>query len=264
MRGRSDSTAFGASVPRPRAILAVSAHWHVGALAVTAMQRGAFDFLTKPVDLDTLEATIRRALQHGNLLRENQRPGGQVQELPHRRAVVGRQPHTDHGRPVHREQRGPTSTDLETGAQPVIGHEQHVETRRHVHGGHRRTERHRARVRHLDPGDHRDRAGPSGTDEARGLHVDPALDPVTAGGIDPVELRDQVPHRPGRRRVAGVARPIAAPALRREPGHRDTAPRSSTPGTTGGNGVHDAPRERPSSVCVQVVAPDTNSRGGDS
>ncbi|GAB1406174.1 4,5-DOPA dioxygenase extradiol [Thermomonas brevis] len=31
--------AFGAAVPRPRAILAVSAHWHVDALAVTAMPR---------------------------------------------------------------------------------------------------------------------------------------------------------------------------------------------------------------------------------
>ena len=31
--------AFGASVPRPRAILAVSAHWYVNATAVTAMQR---------------------------------------------------------------------------------------------------------------------------------------------------------------------------------------------------------------------------------
>ncbi|MEO6226789.1 MAG: 4,5-DOPA dioxygenase extradiol [Thermomonas sp.] len=31
--------AFGASVPRPRAILALSAHWHVNALAVTAMPR---------------------------------------------------------------------------------------------------------------------------------------------------------------------------------------------------------------------------------
>ena len=31
--------AFGASVPRPRAILAVSAHWHVDGLAVTAMPR---------------------------------------------------------------------------------------------------------------------------------------------------------------------------------------------------------------------------------
>ena len=31
--------AFGASVPRPRAILAVSAHWYVNATAVTAMAR---------------------------------------------------------------------------------------------------------------------------------------------------------------------------------------------------------------------------------
>lgn len=31
--------AFGASVPRPRAILAVSAHWYVNATAVTAMER---------------------------------------------------------------------------------------------------------------------------------------------------------------------------------------------------------------------------------
>ena len=31
--------AFGAAVPRPRAILAVSAHWHVDGLAVTAMPR---------------------------------------------------------------------------------------------------------------------------------------------------------------------------------------------------------------------------------
>ena len=31
--------AFGASVPRPRAILVVSAHWYVGVTAVTAMPR---------------------------------------------------------------------------------------------------------------------------------------------------------------------------------------------------------------------------------
>ncbi|MBL8752988.1 MAG: sigma-54-dependent Fis family transcriptional regulator [Planctomycetes bacterium] len=42
-------------------------------LAVAAMQRGAFDFLQKPVELDTLEATVRRALQHGALRRENLR-----------------------------------------------------------------------------------------------------------------------------------------------------------------------------------------------
>jgi 4,5-DOPA dioxygenase extradiol len=31
--------AFGAAIPRPRAILAVSAHWYIGATAVTAMAR---------------------------------------------------------------------------------------------------------------------------------------------------------------------------------------------------------------------------------
>ncbi|MCU0864694.1 MAG: sigma-54 dependent transcriptional regulator [Planctomycetes bacterium] len=43
------------------------------AMAVQAMQRGAFDFLQKPVLLDTLEATITRALAHGELRRENHR-----------------------------------------------------------------------------------------------------------------------------------------------------------------------------------------------
>ena len=42
-------------------------------LAVQAMQRGAFDFLTKPVSLDVLEQALHRALLHGDLLRENLR-----------------------------------------------------------------------------------------------------------------------------------------------------------------------------------------------
>jgi two-component system response regulator HydG len=42
-------------------------------LAVAAMQAGAFDFLTKPVGLDVLEQTVRRAREHGRLRRENER-----------------------------------------------------------------------------------------------------------------------------------------------------------------------------------------------
>ena len=43
------------------------------AMAVQAMQCGAFDFLTKPVGLDVLEQTVKRAQEHGRLLRENRR-----------------------------------------------------------------------------------------------------------------------------------------------------------------------------------------------
>ena len=39
--------------------------------AVSAMKAGAYDYLEKPVDTDHLLALIRRALDHGNLLREN-------------------------------------------------------------------------------------------------------------------------------------------------------------------------------------------------
>ena len=53
-------------------VIVCTGHGSVG-LAVTAMQRGAFDFLTKPVELATLEATVRRALHHGGLVRENAR-----------------------------------------------------------------------------------------------------------------------------------------------------------------------------------------------
>ena len=42
-------------------------------LAVEAMQKGAADFLTKPVSLDLMEQTVRRAIAKTQLLRENQR-----------------------------------------------------------------------------------------------------------------------------------------------------------------------------------------------
>src|SRR5687767_9575552 len=39
----------------------------------TAMNRGAFDFLTKPIDFPDLEATIAKTLRHVEILREARR-----------------------------------------------------------------------------------------------------------------------------------------------------------------------------------------------
>ncbi len=40
-------------------------------LAVESMRQGAFDFLTKPFEIDVMKATIRRAFERTSLLREN-------------------------------------------------------------------------------------------------------------------------------------------------------------------------------------------------
>src|ERR1039458_8768278 len=40
-------------------------------LAVESMRQGAFDFLTKPFELDVMKATVRRACERTRLLREN-------------------------------------------------------------------------------------------------------------------------------------------------------------------------------------------------
>jgi two-component system, NtrC family, nitrogen regulation response regulator NtrX len=57
----------------PRAqIVMISGHGTI-ATAVEATQRGAFDFLEKPLDTDRLLLTVRNALAHGELVGENAR-----------------------------------------------------------------------------------------------------------------------------------------------------------------------------------------------
>ncbi len=50
-------------------VIIMTAHG-TGPNAITAMQLGAYDFVTKPFDIDEVLATVRRALQHVRLQRE--------------------------------------------------------------------------------------------------------------------------------------------------------------------------------------------------
>ncbi len=66
-------------------VIMISGHGTV-ATAVQATQRGAFDFLEKPLDTDRLLVTIRNALEHTDLLVENARLR---ETLDDRYAMVG-------------------------------------------------------------------------------------------------------------------------------------------------------------------------------
>src|SRR5437660_8871088 len=49
--------------------------------AIEAMRVGAFDYITKPLDIDHVEAAVRRALSHRKLLRDRRRYENHLEEL---------------------------------------------------------------------------------------------------------------------------------------------------------------------------------------
>ncbi len=60
--------------------------------AVTAMQSGAWDYLTKPVDLDELELRLQKIAEHNTLLKENQLLKTQLIESPLAGAFIYKSP----------------------------------------------------------------------------------------------------------------------------------------------------------------------------
>lgn len=61
-------------------------------LAVTAMREGAFDFITKPFNPDTVRAAVARACSHAALLRENERLRDEVERLAEDTELLGDSP----------------------------------------------------------------------------------------------------------------------------------------------------------------------------
>jgi Response regulator containing CheY-like receiver, AAA-type ATPase, and DNA-binding domains len=66
-------------MPRPPICIMMTAYGSVD-VAVEAMKRGAYDFVTKPLNLDKVELLIARALQSRRLEQENRALREQVDE----------------------------------------------------------------------------------------------------------------------------------------------------------------------------------------
>ncbi len=72
-------------------VIILTAHGSVSA-AVEAMKKGAFDFLTKPVDLEHLRLLVARACAHRELLAENRQLHSQLDGQDEFRRIVRRSP----------------------------------------------------------------------------------------------------------------------------------------------------------------------------
>ena len=83
-----------AAVPREPfepSMIIMTAHGTI-ASAVDAVRTGAFDYLAKPLDRDTLLLTVRRAAERATLLKENLRLQDQLFGRVRMEGIVGRSP----------------------------------------------------------------------------------------------------------------------------------------------------------------------------
>lgn len=90
MAGKSGLKVIDHAVKRPNrpVVIMMTAYGNVDT-AVEAMKRGAFDFLTKPLNLEKLEILIKRALQSRNLEVENKELHERLDQKYSFRGIVG-------------------------------------------------------------------------------------------------------------------------------------------------------------------------------
>lgn len=84
-------------------------------LAVESMRQGAFDFLTKPFELDVMRATVRRACERTGLLRENAVLRTTVRKLEGAEEIIGESKSIQFVRDLITRVAGTGSTVLITG-----------------------------------------------------------------------------------------------------------------------------------------------------
>ncbi len=78
-------------LPKPPICIMMTAYGSVDT-AVEAMKRGAYDFVTKPVNIDRLEMLIHRAVRERDTRRENDRLRSQVEKRTGLEDLIGQSP----------------------------------------------------------------------------------------------------------------------------------------------------------------------------
>ncbi|MDX2079654.1 MAG: sigma-54 dependent transcriptional regulator [Terrimicrobiaceae bacterium] len=78
-------------LPKPPICIMMTAYGSVDT-AVEAMKRGAYDFVTKPINIDRLEILIRRALRERETRRENKELRQRVESQSRLEGMIGRSP----------------------------------------------------------------------------------------------------------------------------------------------------------------------------
>ncbi|OGW60943.1 MAG: Fis family transcriptional regulator [Nitrospirae bacterium RBG_16_64_22] len=95
-------------------VIMMTAHGTI-ASAVEAMKKGAFDYLTKPIDRDALLMTVRRAADRVSLVRENRRLKEELEDRFRIENLVGSSGRMDEVRQMIRRLAPTPSTVLITG-----------------------------------------------------------------------------------------------------------------------------------------------------